>query len=58
MASKTSRTKINKNPYLKILVIKIKIIKVILLIKIEKNKFRKIINDVITIKQKIKRTRR
>jgi hypothetical protein len=30
MAGKTSRTKINKNPYLKILIIKIKTIKIIL----------------------------
>jgi hypothetical protein len=58
MAGKTSRTKINKNPYLKILIIKIKTIKVIFLIKFKKNKFGKIINDVITIKQKIKRIRR
>jgi hypothetical protein len=58
MAGKTSRTKINKNPYLKILIIKIQTIKVIFLIKIKKNKFGKIINDVITIKQKIKRIRR
>jgi hypothetical protein len=58
MAGKTSRTKINKNPYLKILIIKIQTIKVIFLIKFKKNKFGKIINDVITIKQKIKRIRR
>ena len=55
MAGQTSRTKINKNPYLKILAIKIK---AILQIKMEGNKFAKIINDVIIGKQKIKRARR